>query len=286
MSAPGRTGENRGIRSTKDADEELARLFLGSVLGAPVTVHDRRSGYSTYDLKISYPGGRLGAAEVVSTRAGKQKAQESAISRAGYTTDQQLRHLWIACVSPDAVISRLLADLPQFLADLEQAGVTNLSRNRYYGPEMRERLRGLHVSSCTALPPTDPHPPGFYILPEATGGWVGDGEEIRVLCEEFLAGPAQADVTRKLRQANTDERHAVVIATRDQVRLHTAVDLDLAPSHAPSVDACVDWVWVIASQDLPARGCYWERRHGWKTAVLARWPRGPGRACKGPCAPR
>ena len=94
MSAPGGAGESAEIRSTKDADEELARLFLGSVLGVPVTVHDRRSGRSTYDLEISYPGGRRGAAEVVSTRAGKQRAQESAISRAGYTTDQRLRHLW------------------------------------------------------------------------------------------------------------------------------------------------------------------------------------------------
>ena len=197
-------------------------------------------------------------------------AQESAISRAGCATDQRLNHLWIACVSPDAVISRLLADLPQFLADLEQAGVTNLSRNRYYGPQMRERLGGLHVSSCMALPPTDLHPPGFYVLPEATGDWVGDGEEIRVLCEEFLADPAQEDVARKLRQAGADERHAVVITTRDQVRLHTAVDLGLTPRHAPSLYACVDWLWVIACQDLPARGCYWERRQGWAPAVLAR----------------
>jgi hypothetical protein len=257
VSAPGGGGESHEIRSTKDADEELARLFVGSVLGVPVTVHDRRSGHSTYDLKISYPGGRRGAAEVVSTRAGKQRAQESAISRAGYTTDQRLRHLWIASVSPDAVISRLLPDLPPFLTDLEQADVTDLSRNRYYGPQMRERLRSLHVSSCTALPPTALHPPGFYILPEATADWVGDGEEIRVLCEEFLADPAQADVTRKLRQAGADERH-------------TAVDLGLTPHHAPSLDACVDWLWVIASQDLPARGCYWERSQGWATAVLAR----------------
>src|SRR6185437_5950069 len=144
-----------------------------------------------------------------------------------------------------------------------------LSRNLYYGPEMRERLRSLRVSSCTGLPPTALHPPGFYVIPEATGDWVGDGEEIRAFCEKFLADPAQADVTRKLSEAETDERHAVVIATPDQLRLHTAVDLGLAPKQDPNLAACVDWLWVIASHDLPVRGCYWARQHGWATAVLA-----------------
>ena len=32
---------------------------------------------------------------------------------------------------------------------------------------------------------------------------------------------------------------------------------------------CVNWLRVIASQDLPVRGCYWTRQHGWATAVLA-----------------
>lgn len=68
-------------------------------------------------------------------------------------------------VTPDARINKLKSALPQFLHEREQAGVLSLSRNRYYGPEMRKRLRRLHVSSCTALPPTAAHPSGFYVLP-------------------------------------------------------------------------------------------------------------------------
>ena len=69
--------------STKDADEELARLFLASVLRVPITVHDRRSGTRTYDLELYLPGGRRGAAEVVSTRTKKRAAQLGAVRRAG-----------------------------------------------------------------------------------------------------------------------------------------------------------------------------------------------------------
>lgn len=268
MSDPGGDREKQRSRPTKDADEELARMFLESVLGVPVSVHDKRGGHSTYDLKICYPDGRRGAGEVVSTRTAKQRAQTRAIGRAGYTRDERLRLLWIACVSPDARISQVLADLSQFLADLELAGITNLSRNLYYGPEMRERLRRLHVSSCTGLPSTELHPPGFYIVPEATAAWVGDGDEIRVFCEQFLADPAQADVTRKLDEADADERHAIVIATHDQLKLHTAVDLGLVPRHAPNLAARTDWLWVIASKHLPTRGCYWVRTRGWATTVL------------------
>jgi hypothetical protein len=61
-----------------------------------------------------------------------------------------------------------------------------------------------------------------------------------------------------------------VIATHDQLKVHTAVDLGLAPSQAPYLGSCIDWLWVIASQDLSARGCYWVRQHGWATGALAR----------------
>jgi hypothetical protein len=133
---------------------------------------------------------------------------------------------------------------------------------------MRERLRRLHVSSCLAYEPTDEHPPGFYVYPEATACWVGDGEEIPRFCEEFLRHPAQSDVLAKLAEAGTDERHAIVIATPDQFGLHTAVDMGRTPSQPPDLDECVDWLHVIASQAPPAAGCYWTRQRGWTTAVL------------------
>jgi hypothetical protein len=166
-------GKAQARLSTKDADEELAQLFLASILGVPVTVHDRCSGHSTYDLEIRYPDGRRGAAEVVSTRTQTQAAQIGAVRRAAYTEDSRLSHTWIARVPPGALISRVRRVLPEFLAELERVGITDLDRNRYYGPEMHQRLRNLHISSCLASPPTVAHPPGFYVSPRRRApGWV------------------------------------------------------------------------------------------------------------------
>lgn len=268
MSASAKARESTRAPSTKDADEGLAQLFLTSVLHVPVEVHDKRSGHSTYDLEILYPDGRRGAAEVVSARTQKQAAQLGAVHRYGYTPDLRLKQTWVVRVPPEAAISRVLPLLPEFLAGLEQADITDLNPNRYYGPEMHQRLRSLHVSSCLAYPPVADRQPGFFVYPEATGAWVGDGDEIRVFCEAFLAEPAQADVLRKLAASRADERHAVVIATQGQLGLHTAVDMRLTPSQAPALTKRIDGLWVIASQELPVRGCYWTRPHGWDTAVL------------------
>lgn len=95
---------------------------------------------------------------------------------------------------------------------------------------------------------------------------MGDGEEIRLFCQEFLSHPDQSDVLGKLATSGADERHAVIIATQGQLGLHTAVDMGLTPSQAPTLGRCIDWLWVIASQNLPARGCYWTRRRAWRTA--------------------
>jgi len=262
MTGPAGVQEGTGNLSTKDADEELARLFLTSVLCVPVTVRDRRSGRSTYDLEICYPGGRRDAAEVVSTRTQEHAAQLAAVSRAGYTVDRRLTQSWIARVPSGTRIGRVRPVLPEFLNELEQNGITDLSSYRDYGPGMRERLHRLHVSSCLAYEPTDEHPPGFYVYPEATACWVGDGEGIPRFCEEFLRHPAQSDVLAKLATAGTSERHAVIIATSDQFGLHTAVDMGRTPSQPPDLDERVDWLWVITSQAPPALGCYWPPQGG------------------------
>ena len=270
MSGPGGGRDGTGNLSTKDADEGLAQWFLSSVLRVPVTVHDRRSGHSTYDLEICYPGGRRGAVEIVSTRTHEHAAQLDAVRRAGYTVDGRLRHSWIARVPPGTRISRVRPLLPDFLAQLERAGVTDLSSHGDHGAGIRERLRSLHVSSCLAYAPTSEHPPGFYVYPEATASWAGDGEEIPRFCEEFLHNPAQADVLRKLAGSGADERHAVVIATLDQFGLHTAVDMGRTPSQAPDIERCIDWLWVIAVGPPPVRGCFWTNPRGWAAATLAR----------------
>jgi hypothetical protein len=145
------------------------------------------------------------------------------------------------------VISRVRPALPRFLAELEQAGITDLDiDDRSVSSAMRARLRSIHVTSCLAYTLESGRLPGFYVYPEATDLWVGDGGDIRLFCEEFLRDKAQADVIAKLAESGADERHAVVIATEDQFGLYCATDMGLKPSQTPDLDRRVDWLWVIA----------------------------------------
>jgi hypothetical protein len=255
--------------TTKDADEDLALRFLSSVLHAPVVVHDKRSGHSTYDLEIHYTDGHRGAVEVVSSRDREQSALLSEVRRIGYTRDKQLTRMWHVRVRPGTMIRQIYPLIPAFLAQLELSGISDLDQNRFYGIETYQLTRRLHIRSCLSYSPTAKHPPGFYLLPDAWASWVGDGEDIPRFSEEFLADERQSDVLRKLEESGLDERHVVIVVTTGQLGPHTAVDMRLLPTSSPDVADCVDWLWVIASQAPPVRACYWTRPGGWATAVLS-----------------
>ena len=106
------------VWAREGADEELAQLFLASVLRVPVTEAGSPARRSPSCCWL-HPGWTL-EAHVGRTRPARGRDQPG------------------------------LPALPEFLAELERATITDLSRNRYYGPEMDEQLRGLHISSCLA----------------------------------------------------------------------------------------------------------------------------------------
>ena len=126
----------------------------------------------------------------------------------------------------------------------------------------------LGIGSCWSAVPTPKHPPGFYGTPDAFGAWVGDAESVRKFCEEFLADEKQADVLAKLRQAEADERHAVIILTADEPGPLTAIDGGALPASAPDLPPEVDWLWVVASHSLPARAVFWRPGGPWSEVVI------------------
>jgi hypothetical protein len=208
--------------STKDADEELATRVIQLALRVPVIQHDDRAGTSAYDLKILYPGGRTGAAEVVSTRDQARMSLASAAGKRGYARCSELTWLWIVEASPGTNIRKNVKGIRALLFELEQAKVDRLSRADRH--PLTTIMLGLGIGSCWSSAPTPKHPPGFYVMPNAFAAWVGNGDSLRKFCEEFLADEKQADVLAKLRRAEADERHAVIILTADELGPFTAID--------------------------------------------------------------
>jgi hypothetical protein len=252
--------------STKDADEELAKRVIQLALRVPVIRHDDRAGTSKYDLKILYPGGRLGAAEVVSTRDQDRMSLTSAAGKRGYTRCGELTRLWIVSAFPGTNIRKNAKGIRALLAVLEQVKADSLSRADRH--PLTTIMLDLGIDSCWSSAPTAKHPPGFYVTPDALGAWVGDGESVRKFCEEFLADEKQADVLAKLRRAEADERHAVIILTVDELGPFTAVDDGALPTSMPVLPPEVDWLWAIGLHSLPARTVFWRPGEPWSEVVM------------------
>jgi hypothetical protein len=253
-------------RSTKDADEELATKVIQLALGVPVIQHDDRAGTSEYDLKILYPRGRTGAAEVVSTRDTDRMSLARAAGKRGYARCSELTRLWIVSAFPGTNIRENAKRIRALLVQLEHAKATRLSRADPH--PLTTIMLDLGIGSCWSSEPTPKHPPGFYVTPDAFAAWVGDGERARKFCEGFLADEKRADVLSKLRRAETDERHAVIILTIDALGPFTAIDGGALPISAPVLPSEVEWLWVVASHSLPARAIFWCLGGPWSEVVM------------------
>lgn len=252
--------------STKDADEELATRVIELALRVPVIQHDDRAGISEYDLKILYPGGRTAAAEVVSTRDQARMSLAIAAGKRGYSRCSELTRIWIVEALPGTNIRKNATGIRALLFQLEQAKTKRLSRADRH--PLTTIMLDLGIDSCWSSAPTHRHPPGFYITPDSFATWAGDGESARKFSEDFLADEKQADVLAKLRRAEADERHAVIILTADELGPFTAIDGGALPISAPVLPPEVDWLWVIASRSLPARAVFWRPGGPWSEVVM------------------
>jgi hypothetical protein len=252
-------------RSTKDADEELATKVIQHALGVPVIQHDDRAGTSEYDLKILYQKGRTGAAEVVSTRDKDRMSLARAAGKRGYARCSELTRLWIVSAFPGTNIRENAKGIRALLVQLEHVRVTRLSRADPH--PLTAIMLDLGIGSCWSSEPTPKHPPGFYVTPDAFAAWVGDGERARKFCEGFLADAKQADILSKLRRAEANERHAVIILTVDTLGPFTAIDGGALPISAPVLPPEVDWLWADAFRSLPARAVFWCPGGPWSEVV-------------------
>jgi hypothetical protein len=259
--------------STKDADEELARLVLKRALRTRVKRVDKSPLQGMYDLEVCYPDGRLGACEVVSARDETRTALETAASRRGYTRCNELSRLWMVIVKPGTILKNIRHRVPSLLAQLECQGIDHMRgvNHRYVPSEfggLGTNLDKLGIESCSSCRPTSKHPPGFLLWPGVLADWVRDGDSVTGFCEQLLADSSCQDVLDKLRGSNADERHVVVILTFSQVGPHTAIDTGAFPSSPPELPDGIDWLWIIASKAPPVRAVYWKPMDGWSEVAL------------------
>ena len=233
-----------GPVSTKDADEELACLVLGTVLGVPVERVDKEPLQGHHDLEIYYPDGRIDAGEVVSVRDPQWMRLIHSLSCRSYTECANLTRLWFVLVKPAASLKDL--EIPSLLRELEAEGIDRISDLGY--ASMQLMLRKLGIENCSSSAPTERHPPGFYVMPKVLTAFVGDGDGAVQFCERLLATDLGRSKVDKLRRAEATERHLVIILTPHQLGPHTAIHTGEMPTQPPDLPYGVDWLWLIAAE--------------------------------------
>jgi hypothetical protein len=256
-----------GTKETKDWDEEFAKGIMSHVLGVEVKRLDgvTARGDGLVDLEFPSPGGRgIAVAEVVSTREARAAELGARTHRAGYTPVKDLRRMWDVRVIPAAKVKTLHHDLPGLLAQLEAADADRA--NSLCDSAWTDGLRALGVRSCWSALPTEKHPPGYYLNPDAVAARVGDGDTALTACEEFVR--TRPDKSEKLRRREDAlERHLVVLLSIDSAFLSPffAISAAEVPTRPPSLPPRVDALWLVpldGREELAL--AYWRSPGPWK----------------------
>lgn len=161
-------------------------------------------------------------------------------------------------LEPTARAKRLLQELPAFLEELEEKGVTEIpsQRRRQEVPESiggRARVLGIvgGVQSGTNFPGS------IYLTiersSERTGGMVDDtGGAVAGWVRDFLLDPHQGGVLGKLARSGASERHAFILVPGFSIAPFGVVDMlwrdedDVVPITSPHLPNQVTHVWLMA----------------------------------------
>jgi hypothetical protein len=255
-------------------EEEWARNVIAHALpSAQVSQHDDGSQPAMFDLAISYPDGRTGAAEVTTATDAEQLALWRLIHTDGRWIDNSIQGGWYVEVRPSARGRLLLDRLPAFLRDLEQAGIAELRPFEQSTPlcainEGRAlQIEHAHQSGTNYPGSIYPH----IALPlEQRAGFVPEtGDALAHWVTNWVNDPVRMDNRTKLASSGANERHLLVIVISFGGVPFAVTDLlwrpdAPLPTRPPQLPPEITHVWVMSTWDAGYCMCYspsvgWER---------------------------
>jgi hypothetical protein len=242
--------------------------MMEAELGVPVVQHDDGSRNAMYDLRVLYPDGPAGAAEVVAAADGESIALWNLINPGGRWIAPELAGGWSVHLEISARGKRIRNELPQFLMTLEFNGVTSLD-TRYGDHPYRSAARDLEIVSAhqgdTEFPGSI-YPSIAYPHERLAGFSDETGYGLVQWLDEFLSSDALADVRTKLSASGAPRQHAFVFvaqfatpfAVTDQL---VRSDAPIPGRHPKLPDHITD-VWVVSSWST-GNGFRWSVDRGW-----------------------
>jgi hypothetical protein len=250
-----------------DVAAEVARGCVSRTLDVPVETNDTSGKQGAHDLSLSYRGRSI-AIEVKLVVDPRHRAAGSKSSQLGYTRHTGLRYSWIVQLDPDVNWKPALARLPDLLPELERRGYLPSSAHFmwHHDVEMYLQLHGLGFDGLSCIPPTEKHPPGFYVLQASWGGIVPEVDAAVTSACDLIKDPKMAKLRKQLSDALADERHAFLIYGWEHLEAVPFSQDGPLPEVVPDLPAGIDGVW-LSSTATGSPAIAWLPDRGWIRAA-------------------
>lgn len=248
----------------------LAGRCISSTLGVEVTLNDSDGQQGAHDLLFIYQG-RTIAAEVKLVVDPLHRAAGAKSSQLGYTRQPSLTYSWTVHLRQEKSWKRTLARIPSLLAELEERGTNPGTAHRIWQHDIDLLTEFEHrgIDSVSCMPPTEMHPPGYYVMQAPWGGGVPEIDRVVSSACELMSSPSMAKLRKQLADATADERHAFLIYGWEYMEAIPLSEDGPLPSSVPTLPQGIEAVWLsTTSRDSPAIA--WMPDTGWVRASAMR----------------
>lgn len=250
---------------------DLAAEYIEATLGVQVEVWEAGERQGGHDLRYEHDG-RSVAVEVKRIVDADLQQMEAAIQRSGYVRDERLQQMWSVLFRHGTSISQARQEIPGVLVLLEQTGWLNvweMWQIRSSQPWLAAWLDRLGVEHLWGDPPTEMHPPGFFLMPVPWGGFEHSVDALPPFASDLLASESapMATLRRQLQDAEADERHAFLFIGPEYTEgwplmpARAGEEIDL-PTTSPTLPEPIDGLW-LTSMSVATRVIAWLPGTGW-----------------------
>jgi hypothetical protein len=260
------------MRQPRDEEQWARACVQHAIQDCTVELHDDGSVPGMYDLKIVYADGSTGAVEVTAAAdAGRVELWREVRKRDLIRQEPDLVGGWLVRVLRSARVRDLDRDLAPLLRELERDGRPVVHGVKGSRDSLEAKTASLGI--IEAFQSATDRKGSIYVMPpegalEQMGGYAPlTGDPLAEWLGDWANDPSRSDNVRKLRSADTAERHLFILVPGFTAAPFAVNDLLISPEAPmptipPGLPAGVTDVWVMSTWDSGG-GFRWSSETGW-----------------------
>lgn len=250
---------------------------------AQVDQYDDGSRSSMYDLKITYPDGKIAAVEITAAMDERQIMIRQSTRGRGRTRwlEPNLVGGWEVRVSAPDVPKNFNQQLPGFLRSSEQAGRVVVRGGKQSSDQLAVLADRLGVIEARQWQTA--YPGSIYVMPErpldpSSAYMPTTGDPLANWLGPWIAHPApnQSGNLSKLANSGASDRHLFILVPGFTVAPDAVISLLLEsgaplPRVAPMLPPEVTSIWTMSTWDT-GDGFTWSADESWARFTKVPWP--------------